>query len=90
MKIAVVGAGAIGGYVGGWLAAAGEEVTFIARGANLAAIKQNGLRVIGEDRKSRYTNECRNSWLKGGGRSRVRSALRGIKTLHCHALRRRC
>jgi 2-dehydropantoate 2-reductase len=49
VKIAVVGAGAIGGYVGGWLAAAGEEVTFIARGANLAAIKQNGMRVIGED-----------------------------------------
>jgi len=49
VKIAVVGAGAIGGYVGGWLAAAGEDVTFIARGANLAAIKQNGMRVIGED-----------------------------------------
>jgi len=31
MKIAVVGAGAIGGYLGGWLAAAGEDVTFIAR-----------------------------------------------------------
>jgi len=49
VKIAVVGAGAIGGYVGGWLAAAGEDVTFIARGANLAAIRQNGMRVIGED-----------------------------------------
>jgi 2-dehydropantoate 2-reductase len=49
MKIAVVGAGAIGGYVGGWLAAAGEEVTFIARGANLDAIRRNGMRVVGED-----------------------------------------
>jgi 2-dehydropantoate 2-reductase len=49
VKIAVVGAGAIGGYVGGWLAAAGEDVTFIARGANLAAIQSNGVRVIGED-----------------------------------------
>jgi 2-dehydropantoate 2-reductase len=49
MKIAVVGAGAIGGYVGGWLAAAGEEVTFIARGANLDAIRRCGMRVIGED-----------------------------------------
>ena len=49
MKIAVIGAGAIGGYVGGWLAAAGEDVTFIARGANLAAIRENGMRVIGED-----------------------------------------
>lgn len=49
MKIAVVGAGAIGGYVGGWLAASGEEVTFIARGANLDAIRRHGMRVIGED-----------------------------------------
>ena len=49
MKIAVVGAGAVGGYVGGWLAAAGEDVTFIARGANLAAIRRDGMRVVGED-----------------------------------------
>jgi len=51
VKIAVVGAGAIGGYVGGWLAAAGEDVTFIARGANLEAIRNNGMRVVGEDGK---------------------------------------
>lgn len=51
MKIAVVGAGAIGGYLGGWLAASGEDVTFIARGANLSAIRANGMRVVGEDGK---------------------------------------
>jgi len=51
MKIAVVGAGAIGGYLGGWLSAAGEDVTFIARGANLDAIRANGMKVIGEDGK---------------------------------------
>src|ERR1041384_3212759 len=45
----VVGAGAIGGYVGGWLGAADEDVTFIARGANLEAIRRAGMRVIGED-----------------------------------------
>jgi 2-dehydropantoate 2-reductase len=49
MKIAVVGAGAIGGYLGARLSAAGEEVTFIARGTNLAAVQRNGMRVIGED-----------------------------------------
>jgi 2-dehydropantoate 2-reductase len=49
MRVAVVGAGAIGGFLGGWLSAAGEEVTFIARGANLDAIATNGMRVIGED-----------------------------------------
>ena len=49
MRLAVVGAGAIGGFLGGWLSAAGEDVTFIARGANLDAIAKNGMRVIGED-----------------------------------------
>jgi 2-dehydropantoate 2-reductase len=49
VKIAVVGAGAIGGYVGGWLAAAGEDVTFIARGRNLDAIRRDGMRIVSED-----------------------------------------
>ena len=42
MKVAVVGAGAIGGYLGAKLAMAGEEVTFIARNQNLAAINSQG------------------------------------------------
>ena len=45
MKAAVIGAGGVGGYFGGLLARAGHEVTFIARGAHLEAIKQSGLRV---------------------------------------------
>lgn len=49
MKIAVVGAGAIGGYLGGLLAAAGNDVTYIARGPNLEAIRANGMKVILED-----------------------------------------
>jgi 2-dehydropantoate 2-reductase len=49
MKIAVIGAGAIGGHVGGRLALAGEDVTFIARGANLDALCRNGIRLIGHD-----------------------------------------
>ncbi|NMC14608.1 MAG: 2-dehydropantoate 2-reductase, partial [Chloroflexi bacterium] len=43
MKIAVYGTGSVGGYFGGRLAQAGEEVTFIARGAHLAAIRNHGL-----------------------------------------------
>ena len=46
MKIAVIGAGAIGGLVGAKLALAGEDVTFIVRGANLAAIRANGFTLI--------------------------------------------
>jgi len=45
MKVAVMGAGGVGGYFGGLLARAGHEVTFVARGAHLAAIRQRGLRV---------------------------------------------
>ena len=43
MKFAVLGAGGVGGIVGGYLALAGNEVTFIARGAHLEALKKNGL-----------------------------------------------
>jgi 2-dehydropantoate 2-reductase len=49
MKIAVIGAGAIGGYVAVKLALAGEEVTCIVRGANLEAINKNGLKLIMDD-----------------------------------------
>ena len=45
MKLAVMGSGAIGGYLGARLAAAGAEVTFLARGAHLAAIRAHGLSV---------------------------------------------
>ncbi|HET9976101.1 MAG TPA: 2-dehydropantoate 2-reductase [Burkholderiaceae bacterium] len=49
MKIAVIGAGAIGGYVAHALASAGEDVTVVARGANLAAIRRHGLKRIAAD-----------------------------------------
>jgi 2-dehydropantoate 2-reductase len=49
MKIAIVGAGAIGGFVGAKLALAGEQVTFMVRGANLAAIRANGVRLVMSD-----------------------------------------
>lgn len=45
MKIAVVGTGGVGGYLGGLLARAGEDVTFVARGDNFTALKQRGLDV---------------------------------------------
>ncbi|MEZ4657505.1 MAG: 2-dehydropantoate 2-reductase [Caldilineaceae bacterium] len=45
MRIAIYGTGGVGGYFGGRLAQSGQEVIFIARGAHLAAIQANGLRV---------------------------------------------
>ena len=47
MKICVYGAGAIGGLIGAHLARAGEDVTLIARGAHLDAMRRNGLRITG-------------------------------------------
>ena len=45
MRIAVMGAGALGGYIGGRLATTGHQVTLIARGAHLDALQSNGLRI---------------------------------------------
>lgn len=45
MNVAIVGAGGVGGYFGGRLAQAGEDVVFIARGEHLRAMQRNGLRV---------------------------------------------
>ena len=55
MKIGVVGAGSIGGYVGVKLALAGEDVTLIVRGANLEAIRGRGMRL---DRWHDGTDAC--------------------------------
>ncbi|SFD52386.1 2-dehydropantoate 2-reductase [Bosea sp. CRIB-10] len=46
MRIAVLGAGGVGGYFGGRLAASGSDVTFVARGAHLAAMRDDGLRIV--------------------------------------------
>ena len=48
LKIAVMGAGGIGGYFGAKLAQAGHEVGFVARGRHLDAIRANGLKVLSE------------------------------------------
>ena len=45
MKFVVFGTGGVGGYFGGKLAQAGQDVTFIARGEHLQAIRQKGLLV---------------------------------------------
>jgi 2-dehydropantoate 2-reductase len=49
LKIAIIGVGAIGGYVGIRLALAGEDVTFVARGANLEALRSRGIRLVTAD-----------------------------------------
>ena len=48
MKIAVMGSGGVGGFYGGRLAHAGYDVTFVARGAHLAAMREHGLTIESE------------------------------------------
>jgi 2-dehydropantoate 2-reductase len=59
MKFCVVGAGSIGGYVGAKLALAGEDVTLVARGANLRAISAHGMRLIMHDGSEQVAQNLR-------------------------------
>ena len=56
MRIAVMGAGSVGGYLGGMLARGGHDVSLIARGAHLAAIRERGLRVVRDSEE--FTVRC--------------------------------
>ena len=56
MRIAVMGAGSTGGYFGGMLARAGNDVSLIARGAHLEAIRSGGLRVVRDEEE--FTVGC--------------------------------
>ncbi|WP_410568707.1 2-dehydropantoate 2-reductase [Amycolatopsis sp. cmx-4-61] len=49
MKFAIIGAGGLGGFFGARLAAAGHDVSFLARGEHLAALRERGLTVLGPD-----------------------------------------
>ncbi len=59
MKIAIIGAGAVGGYVGVHLALAGENLTFIVRGANLDTIRRNGMKLVASDGTVRYDSRTK-------------------------------
>ena len=56
MRIAVMGAGSVGGYLGGMLARGGHDVSLIARGAHLAAIRERGLRMVRDNEE--FTIRC--------------------------------
>ncbi len=68
MKIAIIGAGAIGGYVGVKLALAGENVTFIVRGANLEAIRRHGVKLVMNDGSEQIARDVRatNDYTEAG------------------------
>ena len=58
MKVCVVGAGAIGGYLGVRLAAAGADVSLVARGAHLSAMRAHGVRLQIDGREERARLRC--------------------------------
>jgi 2-dehydropantoate 2-reductase len=68
MKIAIIGAGAIGGYVGVKLALAGEDVTFIVRGANLEVIRKSGMKLVMRDGTQHIASNIRatNNYAEAG------------------------
>jgi 2-dehydropantoate 2-reductase len=59
MRVAIIGAGAVGGYVGVRLALAGEDVTFVARGSNLNAIRTSGMKLVLQDGSEQVANQVR-------------------------------
>jgi len=67
MRICVIGAGAIGGLLAARLAQSGQEVSVIARGAHLEAIKRDGLKLIAEDGSTVQTHPKASQSMQGLG-----------------------
>ena len=66
MKICIVGAGAIGGYLGVKLIKAGLDVSLVARGAHLEAMKKRGLTIIENEKEITCSPKCTDSMEKLG------------------------
>ncbi len=80
MKVAIFGAGAIGGLLGVKLAEAGADVTFIARGPHLAAMQANGVTLIGDGKRTVVHPRCLADPAEAGVQDYV------IVTLKAHGL----
>jgi 2-dehydropantoate 2-reductase len=80
MKIAIFGAGAIGGFLGVKLVQAGAEVTFIARGPHLEAMRKDGIRLISEGQRVTVAVRCTSDANEAGAQDYV------IVTLKAHSL----
>jgi len=78
MKIAIIGAGAIGGYVGAKLALAGDDVTFIVRGANLDAIRRDGVKLVMNDGSEHVARNVRatDNYAEAGAQDMVILAMK--------------
>ena len=77
MKIGIYGAGAVGGLMAGWLARAGHEVSVVARGAQLTAIRDKGLRVRADGQESAVAVRADSDPAKLGSQDAVVVAVKG-------------
>jgi 2-dehydropantoate 2-reductase len=77
MKICIYGAGAVGGLMAAWLARAGHAVSVVARGKNLTAIRDKGLRVRSEGKESAHAVEVDSDPAKLGAHDCVIVAVKG-------------
>jgi 2-dehydropantoate 2-reductase len=77
MKICIYGAGAVGGLTAAWLARAGHAVSVVARGANLTAIREKGLRVRSEGKETAYPVKADADAAKLGAQDCVIVAVKG-------------
>lgn len=77
MRVAIVGAGAIGGWLGGGLARAGHDVTFLARGRTLEALRRDGLIVREGEKSAQFDVEASDDPVKIGACDYVVLALKG-------------
>ena len=77
MKICIYGAGAVGGLMAGWLARAGHAVCVVARGAQLTAIRGNGLRIRSQGRESAVAVHADSDPAKLGPQDYVLVAVKG-------------
>jgi 2-dehydropantoate 2-reductase len=80
VKIAIFGAGAIGGFVGVKLVQAGADVTFIARGPHLEAMRANGITLISEGKRVTVRARCTSVAEEGGAQDYV------LVTLKAHSV----
>lgn len=77
MKICIYGAGAVGGLMAAWLARAGHAVSVVARGANLTAIRENGLRVRSEGKETAHRVQADSDAAQLGAQDCVIVAVKG-------------
>ena len=77
MKICIYGAGAVGGLMAAWLARAGHAVSVVARGKNLTAIREKGLRVRSEGKEDAYAVKADSDPAKLGPQDCVIVAVKG-------------